>query len=106
MAESAFPIRMRVTQQGSSLLVKALIQHPMHSGIARDAEGNVPAAHYITEVVLRINGAIRARADLGPGVSANPLFGWRLKPVAPGSEIKVSWRDNRGFEGSSAATVS
>lgn len=102
MAESDFRMRLRATRQSAYVLVKVLIQHPMHSGVATDEHGNVPAAHYITRVDLKVNGVTRVQLDTGPGISRDPLFGWRLANVATGSEIAVWWQDNRGFSGSHA----
>lgn len=104
MADS-FPIRMRVSRQGATLLVKALIQHPMDSGIARDAQGRVPPAHFITQLTVQVNGQLKVRGALGPGISRNPLFTWRLAGGAPGDEVSVAWEDNLGSSGRQSATV-
>ena len=105
MADNNFPMRLRVTRQESMLLVKALIQHPMDSGIARDAQGRVPPAHFITELTVRLNGQLKARGALGPGISRNPLFAWRFAGGAAGDEVVVAWEDNLGNSGKQSATV-
>lgn len=106
MVAPNFPMRIRVSRQASVLLVKALIEHPMDSGIARDAQGRVPPAHFITELTVRVNGQLRVRGALGPGISRNPLFAWRLAGGAAGDEVLVAWEDNLGNSGQQSATVS
>lgn len=105
MADNNFPIRLRVTRHESTLQVKALIQHPMDSGIARDAQGRVPPAHFITQLTVQVNGQVRVRGALGPGISRNPLFTWRLAGGAAGDEVLVDWEDNLGMSGKQGATV-
>lgn len=101
-----FPMRIRVSRQESALLVKALIEHPMDSGIARDAQGRVPPAHFITVLTVLVNGQLKVRGALGPGISRNPLFTWRLAGGAAGDEVVVAWEDNLGYSGKQSATVS
>lgn len=105
MAESEFKMRVRATRQSALVQIKVQIQHPIHNGVAKDDFGNIPAAHYITRVQVQVNGVLRVRADIGPGVSRNPMFGWRLTDVAPGSEVGVAWQDNQGFSGHHAVVV-
>ena len=105
MSELTFPIRLRATRLNPGLQVKALIQHPMESGNALDAAGKTVPAHYITEVSVWINGALRVRAALGPGVSRNPLLGWRFSDGQLGDEVVLAWEDNLGFGGRQVATV-
>ncbi len=92
-----YPIRMRVSVQGDSALIKALLTHPMDNGLSRDSGAPGPA-HFITELVLTHNGAECARIDTGSGIASDPLFGWRLKGVKVGDKIGVAWRDNQGLQ--------
>lgn len=101
-----YPIRMRATHTNSTVLVKVLVQHPMHSGIARDEQGQIPPAHHITQVSVVLNGQPRIEANIGPGVSRNPLFGWRLAGVAIGDEVTFVWKDNLGKGGQQSVKVS
>jgi thiosulfate oxidation carrier complex protein SoxZ len=105
MADTPHPIRMHASRKDATLQLKVLIQHPMHSGVARDEDGNVAAAHHITRIDLLINGQPRIQADIGPGVSRNPLFGWRLSGVKQGDEVTFFWQDNLGNDGRRSLVV-
>lgn len=100
MAQAQIGMRVRTIRTSAYVLVKVLLQHPMHSGMAKDERGNLPPAHYITRITLHIDGVLRVQADIGPGVARNPLFGWRLRDVAAGAEVVVAWQDNQGLSGS------
>ena len=93
---SDFPIRMRASLEGNTALVKALLTHPMETGLGKTAEGQSRPAHYITEIDLLHNGVVVARVRTGTGISADPLFGWRVSGVRPGDRIGMVWRDNQG----------
>jgi sulfur-oxidizing protein SoxZ len=100
-----FPIRMRASLDGDTALVKALLTHPMETGLGKDAEGQPRPAHFITEVDLLLNGVPVARVWTGTGISADPLFGWRVTGVRPGDKIGVAWRDNQGQQHSFETTA-
>lgn len=91
-----YAIRLRATVDEQGALIKALLAHPMENGSRANAAGEIVAAHYITEVTLRINGEAVVTLLTGPGVAANPLFGWRIGGVRPGDTVTVTWRDNLG----------
>ena len=44
-----FPIRMSATLDGDSALVKALLTHPMETGLGNDEDGQPRPAHFITD---------------------------------------------------------
>ncbi|MRR09141.1 thiosulfate oxidation carrier complex protein SoxZ, partial [bacterium] len=83
----------------------ALLTHPMDNGLSRGDDGMVPAAHFITEVTVRINDERVVRVDTGSGIAADPLFGWRFAGVRPGDRVSVAWRDNQGLEKSAETVV-
>lgn len=91
-----FPIRMRASLDGDTALVKALLTHPMETGLGKDVDGQLRPAHYLTEVDLLLDGVLVARVQTGTGISADPLFGWRVNGVRAGDKIGVAWRDNQG----------
>lgn len=99
------PIRMRASLDGDTTLIKMLISHPMDSGVTKDSNGQIRKANFISEVDLYLNTALVARLHTGPGISADPLFGWRLKGARVGDRIGVTWRDNQGLEQSFETTV-
>ena len=74
---SNYAIRLRATVDEQGALIKALLTHPMENGFRRNAAGEIAAAHYITEITLRINDEPVTTLLTGSGIAANPLFGWR-----------------------------
>jgi hypothetical protein len=76
-----YAIRLRATVDEQGALIKALLTHPMENGFRRNAAGEIAAAHYITEITLRINDEPVTTLLTGSGIAANPLFGWRIDGV-------------------------
>ena len=89
------PIKIRAKLKGDIAEVKALMPHPMESGLRRDAEtGELVPAHYITEVNVDHNGEQVMQAYWGPAVSKNPYIAFSIKNAASGDTITVRWTDN------------
>ena len=85
--------------------VKALMRHPMETGLRKDAEGNAIPAHFIKEVICTNNGTPVMTAQWGAAVSQNPFLGFRFKGAKAGDEVEVSYVDNKGETGSGSAKV-
>lgn len=95
---SSYPIRLRASLEGDTLVVKTLFSHPMENGLAKDEAGRLIAARYITQVQLQLNSQTVIQVETSSGVAKDPLFGWRLKGAKAGDTVRVAWRDNRGDE--------
>ena len=86
--------------------VLVLAKHPMETGNRKDKKtGELIPAHYITTMVFSHNGTEVAQANLGPGISANPLIGINVTGAASGDKISVMWTDNKGASESAEASV-
>lgn len=86
--------------------VMVLAKHPMETGLRKDSKtGEKIPAHFIKTMEFSLNGTPVAQADLGTGVSANPLISVTLGDAKPGDTISVSWADNKGEAGSAEAAV-
>ena len=98
------PIKIRAKVKGDIAEVKALMPHPMESGLRRDPETNelVPA-HYITDVVAEHNGEVVLTAYWGTAVSKNPYVAFSFTGAAVGDKIVVRWNDNTGDSSESEA---
>ncbi len=90
------PIRIRAQLKDGITEVHVLMPHPMETGLRQDDTGQFVAAHFITDVQIRVAGRMVLAATLGRGVSADPLLHFRLKGAAPGERISVAWIDSRG----------
>ena len=99
-------IRIRAKAKGGETTVKAIISHPMETGLRKDKKkgGKVPA-HFIQEVVASHNGAVVMTAHWGPAVSKNPYVSFVISGGKKGDKIKLSWVDNKGKSDSASATV-
>ena len=76
----AEPMRIRATMAGDVADVKVLMNHPMETGLRKDAKtGQLVPAHYITDVTATVNGAKVLDAGLSGGISKNPYLGFRVK---------------------------
>lgn len=102
----AEPMRIRATMAGDVADVKVLMNHPMETGLRKDAKtGQLVPAHYITEVNATINGAAVLNAEIGGGVSKNPYLGFKVKGAKAGDKVVVNWTDNKGDKNSAEATI-
>jgi sulfur-oxidizing protein SoxZ len=78
----------------------------MQGGMERDSENRVVAAHFVQRVSIKLNGRLLVDSEIGPGVSRNPVFTFRLAGGAKGDKVEVSWRDNKGESQTVEAIVS
>ena len=102
----AEPMRIRATMTGDVADVKVLMNHPMETGLRKDAKtGQLVPAHYITDVTATINGAKVLDAGLSGGISKNPYLGFKVKGAKAGDKVVVSWVDNKGDKNSAEATI-
>ena len=93
----ASTIRPRVYIEGGVTTVKALISHPMETGIRKDKKtGKRIPAHYIEEFTVKHNDQIILNGLLGPAVSKNPFIQFMFKTGKIGDTIELSWSDNKG----------
>jgi sulfur-oxidizing protein SoxZ len=100
------PIKIRAKVKGDIAEVKALMPHPMESGLRRDPETNelVPA-HYITDVVAEHNGEVVLTAYWGTAVSKNPYVAFSFSGALAGDKVVVRWNDNTGDSSETEAVL-
>lgn len=98
--------KMKIKNVGGRVQVLTLISHPMETGQRKEKKtGKKIPAHYVQKITFEHQGQVVAEANLGPGVSKNPLIGIELEDAKPGDQVKVSWSDNRGESGAAESTV-
>ena len=99
-------IRIRAKAKGGITTVKALITHPMETGLRKNKKtGKKIPAHFIQEVVAKHNGAVAMTAQWGPAVSKNPYLSFQIDGGKAGDTIELSWVDNKGKSDSITAKV-
>lgn len=102
----AEPMKIRATMAGDVADVKVLMNHPMETGLRKDAKtGQLVPALFIQDVVATVNGAAVMTASFGTGISKNPYLGFKVKGAKVGDKVSVSWVDNTGDKTSAEAAV-
>ena len=91
------PIRVRTRLRGNITTVKALISHPMETGLRKDKKtGRMLPAHYIQEIACKHNGDLKLLLELGISVSRDPFIEFELEGAAKGDMLELAWKDNQG----------
>ncbi len=99
-------IKARARLKGGVVTVKALMKHPMHTGLRKNKKtGKKIPAHFIQEVNCASNGKNVMTAHWGPAVSKNPYLSFKYKGASKGDTVKISWVDNKGKKASSETKV-
>lgn len=98
-------IKMKAKAEGEMVEVKALITHPMETGLRKDkATGELVPAHYIQEIVVTSGDKTLVTAYWGASVSKNPFMGFKYKG-AVGDKLKITWKDNKAATDSAETDV-
>jgi sulfur-oxidizing protein SoxZ len=82
-------------KRGQVLEIKTLIQHAMESGHRRDNAGRLLPRKILNRFTCAYNGEEVFRADLFPGVAANPLIVFHVVAAESG-ELAFAWTDDDG----------
>ena len=103
MAKSS--IKIRAKAKDGVVTVKALITHPMETGLRKDKKtgGKVPA-HFIQEVVVTSGGKTVMTAYWSGSISKNPYLSFKYAG-AKGDELTLTWKDNTGKSDTANAAV-
>ena len=90
-------IKARAKIKGDVCTVKALIKHPMETGLRKDKKtGEKIPAHFIQQVKAEHNGEVVMDAYWGGSVSKNPYISFAFTGANKGDVVKMSWSDNKG----------
>jgi sulfur-oxidizing protein SoxZ len=90
-------IKVRAKLSGETTTVKALMSHPMETGLRKDKKTGKPIpAHFIQEVTAEHKGNTVLTALWGPAISKNPYLSFKFNGAAAGDALKISWVDNQG----------
>ena len=101
----ASTIRVRAISNGEVTEVQALIQHPMDTGLVKDAKGDLIPAHFIQQLTFEHNGKKVFVANWGPAVAKDPYVKFSFKGGQKGDDLKISWVDNKGASDSTTAKI-
>ena len=99
-------IRIRAKMKCDVAEVKALMSHPMETGLRKNKKtGKKIPPHFIKDVICEHKGNKVMVASWGVAVSKNPYLSFKFKGAAKGDTVKVSWTDNQGGSATTDATV-
>lgn len=99
-------IKIRASMAGDTAEVKCLMNHPMETGLRKDAKtGELIPAHFIKSVVATVGGKMVLDAQWGGGISRNPYLAFKVKGAKKGDKVVVSWEDNQGAKESAEAAI-
>lgn len=100
------PMKLRSWIEAGSTQVKAIIFHPMETGLRKDKEtGKVIPAKYITKVIAKHGDKVILDSNWGSAISKNPFMSFSFRGGKTGDKVVISWEDNEGQTGEGETTV-
>ena len=88
-------IKIRAKLKNDIATVKALINHPMETGMRKNKKtGKMIPAHFISQVNVEHNGKNVMNAQWGTAISKNPYLSFKFSNAKKGDEVKLHWTDN------------
>ena len=84
-------------KKGSVVEIRTLISHEMETGYRRDSVGKAIPRDIIGSFSVTYAGEEVFRADLGPGIAANPFIAFSTIATETG-DLVFSWKDLKGEE--------
>ena len=98
-------IKLRAKAKKGIVTVKALMSHPMETGLRKNKKtGKMIPAHHIQEVTAKSGDKTVMTAVWGGAISKNPYLSFKFSG-SKGDSITLSWVDNKGNSDSKTATV-
>ena len=99
-------IKIRAKNKEGLTTVKALINHPMETGMRKDKKtSKMIPAHFIQQVTCTHNGKKVLSANWGTAISKNPYIAFKLKDANKGDQLVLSWNDNLGNTDSKTSVI-
>lgn len=89
---------------GQIFEVRILIRHPMETGFRHDNVGKIVPQNVIKQLTCRYNDVEVFRADIFPGIAANPYLSFFTIATTSG-KLEVSWNDDSGQHESERVSV-
>lgn len=102
----ASTIKIRAKASGGVTTVKALITHPMETGLRKNKKtGKLIPAKFISEVNVKHNGTTVLDANWGGAISKNPYLAFKFNGGAKDDSIELTWTDNSGATDSMSGKI-
>ncbi len=90
-------IRAKIKEGNTS--VRLLLAHPMHTGRAKNKEGELIPAEFIQDIRCWRNKEEVLAIKCGTATARNPYFSFQLIGGKPDDLIEIRWVDNLGAKG-------
>ena len=100
-----FTMKLSATLIDGTTRLRALLDHPMESGMRQDSLGNVISANYIRKVEVTLGERQLFSSDWGANLSKNPYFSIEFEGAQVEDELTIEWQDNEGASRSFTVTV-
>ncbi len=102
----ASKMKIRAKNKDGVTTVKALMNHPMETGLRKDkATGEAIPAHFIQEVVCKAKDAVVMTAAWSGGISKNPYISFKFEGAAAGDPVEITWTDNKDESETATAKI-
>ena len=99
-------IRIRVKLEGDVADIRALLEHPMETGLRKDAiTGELVPIHFIKNAVVSVAGKPVLQTEWAQAMARNPYIQIRVRGAHPGDEVVIEWEDNRGEHNRASAKI-
>lgn len=97
MADPMNPrVRLPVSaRKGEVIEIKTLVQHPMETGLRKDAGGTLLPRSIVNRLTCRFNGRLVFEALMEPAIAENPYLVFHFKAGESGS-FEFTWTDDNG----------
>jgi len=82
-------------RRGDVIDVRALVEHPMATGLFRDARGNPIPAYFINDVSVTYGDREVAHFVWSSGISRDPFVEFSLRADREAA-LNFVWKDNKG----------
>ena len=84
--------------------VRALLSHPMLTGMSRDQAGIPIPAYFVNDVEITYGGERVAHFEWSSGISRDPFVGFSLR-ASKEAPLVATWKDNKGGVYTASAEV-
>lgn len=82
-------------KKGDLIEVKALVYHPMETGLRKDKDGNIIPRKILNKFICTVGSTVVFSADFEPAIAANPFIRFKFKASESGTVI-LAWVDDDG----------
>jgi len=97
---------MRVRLNGDVAEIRALLEHPMETGLRKDpATDELIPLHFIKTVIVKLNGKPVLETEWAQAMARNPYIQFRVRGAKPDDEVTIEWEDNEGQHSEASAKV-